>query len=96
MSFLILCVLNQYPGLMLTGLESLLLFIVFSAGILFIVNRSSLLYEVVIACVLRLSGATCAGIAPRHCITAADTEAFPVDDPALPFRFQRPPPILLA
>jgi len=92
MSFLTLCVINQCHGLMLTGLESLFLFVIFSGLILFVVNRSSVLQEMAIACVFRLTGLAFADATAWQFLGRADREAFQVDEPPLPFRFQRPPP----
>jgi hypothetical protein len=94
MSFLILCATHRCSGLIFTGLENFLLFVILAILILFVVNRASVLYEAAIAYVLHFTGFTFAADPAQRFVGCVSTDTFLVDEPALPFRFQRPPPTL--
>jgi hypothetical protein len=92
MSFIILCGTQQCSGIIFTGLEKALVFLIFAALTLFIINRTSALYEAILATAFGLVAQTLVRI-PLDLCRWLLWNANPVaEEPQLPSRFQRPPP----
>jgi hypothetical protein len=93
MSFLILCGTQQCSGLVFTGIEKALVFLIFAALILFIINRTSTLFDAILATAFGLVAHLLVRI-PLDLCRWLLWKANPfVEDPQLPSRFQRPPPL---
>ena len=93
MSFLIICLTNQLAGLLFSGLGKALIILIFAALILFVVNRTSALYGAVIAAALDQAGLLLKVATQAHFIGQGWIPDAFVDEPPLPSRFQRPPPL---
>lgn len=92
-SVLILCVLSPYRGYICIGLESLIFLLFFSVLIIFIAKQTAALYDLVLASALCFAGFVFVDTASRQLMDDVSADTFTVGDPALPFRFQLPPPL---
>lgn len=93
-SVLIFCILHPYPGYISMGLESLICLLLFSVLILFIARQASALYDRVLASAHCFAGYVFVEITGRRLMEDVSADTFSIGDPALPFRFQLPPPAL--
>ena len=78
---------------MFSGLEKALIALIFAALILFVANRTSALYGAVIAAALDQTGLLPKLAIRTHFIGRGLLPDAFVDEPPLPCRFQRPPPL---
>ena len=93
-SFLVLCVTNQFGGLVMGELGKLIAFLILTGLIFFIINRSSALWQVIAFGLARVAGLVCAFLPPLKLIRHLLPVAASLNELALPSRYQRPPPIL--
>jgi hypothetical protein len=93
-SLLVLCVTNQFGGFVTEELGKLILLLIIAALILFIVNRSSALRRLLAVCLVDLAGLPFTLILYCGFIRRTTSLAVVANVLVLPFRFQRPPPIL--
>lgn len=93
-SLLVLCVTNQFGGFVTEELGKLILLLIIAALILFVVNRSSALRRLLAVRLVDLAGFLFALIPYRGFIRRIASLAVVANVLVLPFRFQRPPPIL--
>jgi hypothetical protein len=90
----VLCITNQGGRLISDGLWKSLAFLAFAALILFVVHYAPPLYRIAKTRPINLSRLLGAFTRYRECIRPKAT-AFSISETlTLPFRFQRPPPIL--
>ncbi len=93
-SLFVLCATNQCSATLSSGLEQALVFLVFAALILFVVNRSSVLYEAIVQYAIGVVEIVVIDAPHRFFAGQFSTIDALVDEPFLPSRFQRPPPLL--
>lgn len=93
-SFLVLCVTNQFGGVVMGELGRLIAFLVLAGLIFFIINRSSALWRMIAFGLAGFAGLVCAFIPPLRLTRQLLPVASTLNELTLPCRFQRPPPIL--
>lgn len=95
-SFFVICATNQCSSVLFSGIEQLLVFLIFAALIFFVISRTSALLSSVIAFALGVVGFVLAASLRKLFFGEFSTPAPSIDEPLLPSRFQRPPPLLSA
>jgi hypothetical protein len=94
MSLFVVCATNQCSSMLFSGIEQVLVFLIFAALILFVINRTSALLTSVIAFALDVVGFVLAASPRKLFLGEFSTPDASVDEPPLLSRFQRPPPLL--
>lgn len=93
MSLFVICATNQCSSILFSGIEQVLLFLIFAALIVFVINRTSALLASVIAFALSVVGFVLAASPCKLFLWEFSTPDASIGEPPLPSRFQRPPPL---